>query len=72
MPLKGENVGAKFGFCLAAGDVDGDGADDLMVGSPLAPGRDITGRHSLPDAGKVYVYYAPLKQVRVVGLDFSV
>nr|XP_045614929.1 integrin alpha-8-like [Procambarus clarkii] len=52
----GQEMGAQFGYCLAAGDVDGDGVDDLIVGAPLAQGRG----SQTPDAGKVYIYYGPL------------
>ncbi|XP_071538638.1 integrin alpha-5-like isoform X2 [Panulirus ornatus] len=55
---QGSDVGAKYGFSLAAGDLDGDGVTDLVVGAPLAPGA-----RGAPDAGKVYVYYAPGKKV---------
>nr|XP_045615130.1 integrin alpha-5-like [Procambarus clarkii] len=55
----GQEMGAQFGYCLAAGDVDGDGVDDLIVGAPLAQGRG----SQTPDAGKVYIYYGPLVKV---------
>ncbi|XP_042211105.1 integrin alpha-8-like isoform X2 [Homarus americanus] len=55
--IKGE-FGTQFGFCLAAGDLDGDGVVDLLVGAPMALGKS----GLLPDAGKVMVFYAPLKQ----------
>nr|XP_053648247.1 integrin alpha pat-2-like [Cherax quadricarinatus] len=55
--LSGEDMGAKYGYSLAAGDLDADGAHDLVVGAPLAPGQ-----LGAPDAGKIYVYYAPLKE----------
>ncbi|XP_071538352.1 integrin alpha-IIb-like isoform X2 [Panulirus ornatus] len=53
----GDDIGAKYGYSLGSGDVDGDGATDLLVGAPLAPGD----ANHAPDAGKVYVYYAPLR-----------
>ncbi|XP_047480662.1 integrin alpha-5-like isoform X3 [Penaeus chinensis] len=56
--LAGTGLAAKFGFSLAAGDWDGDGAADLAAGAPLA--HDGMGA---PDAGAVYVYYAPAKTV---------
>ncbi|XP_045614780.2 integrin alpha-V [Procambarus clarkii] len=54
----GQEVGAHFGYCLGSADVDGDGAADLLVGAPLSAGG-VSGS-LLPDAGKVYVYYAPM------------
>ncbi|XP_042211106.1 integrin alpha-IIb-like [Homarus americanus] len=54
LSLYGTEVGAQFGYCLGSGDVDGDGAADLLVGAPLAPGE-----HA-PDAGKIWVYLSPL------------
>jgi Tol biopolymer transport system component len=47
----GDRAGAAISF---AGDLDGDGHDDLMIGAPAA---DHFGR---TDAGKVYVIYGPL------------
>ena len=46
-----EGDNAEFGFSLAAGDFDGDGADDLVVG---APGKSIGGQ---PQAGAIYLFY---------------
>ena len=40
----------RFGEALAAGDFDGDGRDDLLVGSP---GEDVAGK---ADAGAFYVF----------------
>ena len=45
-------TGDQFGLALTAGDFDGDGRDDLVVG---APGEDIGG--ALVDAGVVHVIY---------------
>lgn len=56
--LAGTGLAAKFGFSLAAGDWDGDGAADLVAGAP--PAHDGKGA---PDSGAVYVYYAPAKTV---------
>ena len=44
-------IASLFGFSVStAGDVNGDGADDVIVGEPLA--LDLTGA-----AGKAYIYY---------------
>ncbi|XP_042893778.1 integrin alpha-5-like [Penaeus japonicus] len=56
--LTGSDYGAKFGYSLAAGDWDGDGAADLVAGAPLADGGK-----GAADAGAVHVYYAPAKTV---------
>src|SRR5213075_1604975 len=46
----GDNLAEKFGAAIAdAGDLDGDGWDDLVVGAPSDPSR---GR----DTGRVLVY----------------
>jgi ketosteroid isomerase-like protein len=50
LTLRGEDAGDMFGRHVSGvGDVDGDGAADLIVG---APGNDAGG----PDAGRAYVY----------------
>ena len=46
---------AYFGYSVnTAGDVDGDGFDDVIVG---AYAYDITGTPTFTDAGRAYVYY---------------
>jgi len=47
--LRGENHASEFGISVACGDVNGDSADDLIVGAYAYPGMSIHGR--------VYVYY---------------
>ncbi|XP_047469975.1 integrin alpha-5-like [Penaeus chinensis] len=54
----GEKNGDSFGYSLAAGDVDGDGATDLVVGAPLAQAPN-----QMLDHGRVYVHYAPTNKV---------
>jgi hypothetical protein len=46
-----------FGFSLAAGDFDGDGNDDLVIG---APGQLVSTPAAMPEAGVVHVIYGPL------------
>lgn len=50
-PFLGLQGNAQFGHALAAGDVNGDGFDDLVVG---APGRNDSGQSG---AGAIYVSY---------------
>ncbi len=47
--LQGEGILELFGYELAAGDLDGDGDDELVVGAPLAD-------RPYPVAGEVYIY----------------
>jgi len=52
-PLSSQAVG-NFGAALAAGDVNGDGRDELVVGAPQAPGSN--GGVALPNEGVVYLF----------------
>ncbi|MCP3917065.1 MAG: hypothetical protein GY711_16075 [bacterium] len=53
--ILGPLPGTAFGHSIASGDVNGDGAEDLIVG---APGLDI----GWIDDGAVYVFFGPLLQ----------
>ncbi|XP_035735448.1 integrin alpha-PS2-like isoform X1 [Vespa mandarinia] len=53
--VTGEQMGAYFGYSVAAGDIDGDSLDDLIVGAPM---------YTIPDnpemnieTGRIYVVY---------------
>jgi Protein kinase domain/FG-GAP repeat/FG-GAP-like repeat len=48
--LRGPRVGQDFGYAVAAGDLNGDGINDLVVGAPT---DDAIGRNT----GRVYVYW---------------
>lgn len=64
--LVGRMPGDAFGTCVCAGDVDGDGHDDLAVGASLV---DAVGA---PDVGAVYVFKGPLQpspSLNAVGAD---
>jgi hypothetical protein len=52
--LEGENAMDKFGFALAAGDLNGDGFTDLIVGAPLHSPNP-----ALYQKGAVYIYFGP-------------
>lgn len=54
---------AQFGFALAAGDIDGDGFDDLAVGAPAA----VVG--GLTQVGEGWIYSGPLTDAPVQVLD---
>ena len=54
--ITGEQMGSYFGYALAAGDIDQDGLDDLIVGAPM---------YTVPnnpemtiETGTIYVFYA--------------
>ncbi len=48
--LYGDSEGGNFGFSAAAGDVNGDGIDDILVGAPTEADRDGT-------LGAVYIVF---------------
>lgn len=51
--ITGSQIGAYFGYCLASGDIDGDGYDDLIVGAPMYTKTKTDGY----EHGRVYVIY---------------
>ncbi len=53
----GAEAGDRFGAALAAGDVNGDGVDDLIVG---IPGEDLV-KNSVKNAGAVQIFYGSAK-----------
>ncbi|MFM7200639.1 MAG: MopE-related protein [Myxococcota bacterium] len=52
--LMGEAEKDQLGLSLASGDVNKDGASDLVIGAPLATARDDRG-NQYPSGGRVYV-----------------
>ncbi len=53
--LTGENAGDKFGYSLGSGDLDADGAADLIIGARMHNVNDHS--NHFEDAGAVYVLY---------------
>ncbi|XP_048479520.1 integrin alpha-PS2 isoform X1 [Plutella xylostella] len=51
--ISGPQIGAYFGYSLASGDIDGDGFDDVIVGSPMFTRTKVEGY----EHGRVYVIY---------------
>ena len=55
----GDQADAHLGAVLStAGDVNGDGYSDLLVG---APGYDVVGTAAITDAGRAYVFYGGIE-----------
>ncbi|XP_076853291.1 integrin alpha-IIb isoform X2 [Brachyhypopomus gauderio] len=54
MTLKGFQVASYFGHCVAVTDINSDGKDDILVGSPLFMENLSTDR--LREVGQVYIY----------------
>ncbi|KAJ2953032.1 hypothetical protein O0L34_g7421 [Tuta absoluta] len=51
--ITGSQIGAYFGYSLACGDIDGDGNDDIIVGSPMFTKPKADGY----EYGRIYVIY---------------
>ncbi len=64
--IRGRTEHGRFGMVLAAGDVDGDGIDDLLVGAPEA---DVEGRVA---CGAVFVFRGGMSATWGDGPDESV
>jgi hypothetical protein len=58
----GAEAGQAFGNAVAAGDVDGDGQSDLLVGAPVANGTGTT--H--PSAGQLVAYFGEASWPHVI------
>ncbi|MFN7145816.1 MAG: MopE-related protein, partial [Myxococcota bacterium] len=59
--ITGADAAGRFGQGLAAGDLDGDGIDDLIVGTPAVNGFG-GGSSALTDNGKAAVFLGPFER----------
>jgi hypothetical protein len=55
----GDAADDQFGACVAAGDVNGDGFDDLVVGAPGAAVYSSEDDKFISDSGSVFVFHGP-------------
>ncbi|XP_065212423.1 integrin alpha-PS2-like isoform X2 [Planococcus citri] len=55
-PLVGEQFAAYFGYSICTADMDGDGADDLIIGAPLYS-HNFNSLNQFYENGRIYVYY---------------
>nr|AON96596.1 integrin alpha-PS2 [Bicyclus anynana] len=51
--ISGSQIGAYFGYSLTSGDIDGDGAEDIIVGAPMFTKPKSDGY----EHGRIYVIY---------------
>jgi len=56
--IHGGRGGSYMGFSLACGDIDGDNYDDLIMGAPLADGRN----NRRVNSGEVYVIFGGTRE----------
>ena len=70
--MEGTQVTGKFGYSMAAGDLDDDGVDDLIVGEPYAAfSRRSDMSYNAINTGAVHIIYGPLKQVLLISLNVN-
>ena len=68
----GFNIGPKFGFSVdCAGDVNGDGIDDIIVGAPTTSFIDTSGGNmdTLISAGAFFIYYGDATGLSGMNVD---
>lgn len=58
--------GSGFGSSIVFDDINGDGIDDLLIGSPLQYNNDVM------DSGVVYIYYGDTNVSRFKGWNKSI
>lgn len=59
--ISGSQIGAYFGYSLASGDFDGDGADDIVIGAPMFVKPKSDGY----EHGRVYIVYQGRDRVSI-------
>ncbi|KOB76475.1 Integrin alpha 2, partial [Operophtera brumata] len=66
--ISGSQIGAYFGYSLASGDIDGDGAEDVIVGAPMFTKPKSDGY----EHGRIYVIYQGKDRVNIaVGAPYG-
>ena len=62
--VTGEQFASYFGYAVAVADVDGDGADDAIIGAPIY--SDYNPNELKVEHGRVYVFYQTTKVCAVI------